>query len=125
MDRAVDTDLDLAGSSVLPGNAQIDISGLSHTFANVEVAALLQTQQCTQHDDEDGHKDKSADESHQHEQTFALNGGSEADSAPSEPQEEVDEVAQGEQREDAGRTQGAFVTRVARRDVGLAAHIAV
>ena len=82
--------------------AQVDTGCLPHTIADAEGAIGLQAQYHAEHQHEDSHEDQTADEAGQHQQSLVVDDGCEADAAPAEAEEEVDEVAQREQREDAG-----------------------
>ena len=102
MDTTVDADLHFAGSSMSSGNAQVDAGGLAYAVGDAEGSVSLEAHDHSEHQHEDGDEDEAADEAGQHQQPLAVDDGCEADAAPAEAEEEVDEVAQREQREDAG-----------------------
>ena len=102
MDAAIDADLYLACGGVGSRYAKVDAGGLAYAVGDAEGSIGFEAHDHAEHEHEDGYEYQAAEEGDENEQPFVVDEGGETDASPAKPEEEVDEVAEREQREDAG-----------------------
>ena len=109
MDRATNADLDFSLAFVVSWDAEIDVCHLSFTLLDIESSVRLQLVSLFLHPEEDEYEDDTDNHSNDGEEEIVTDGIAEANAAPSEANEEVDEIANGEERQAAAEVHGVAV----------------
>ena len=123
MDRATDADLDFSLAFVVSWDAEIDVCHLSLALLNIESSVRLQLVSLFLHPEEEKDENDAYDHSNDCEEEIVADGVAEADAAPSETNEEVDEVANGEERQAAAEVHGVAVNAAEVGHVEIDIHV--
>ena len=123
MDRATDADLDFSLAFVVSWDAEIDVCHLTLTLLDIESSVRLQLVSLFLHPEEDEYEDDADNHSNDCEEEIVADGVAEADAAPSETNEEVDEVANGEERQAAAEVHGVAVNTAEVGHVEIDIHV--
>ena len=123
MDRATDADLDFSLAFVVSWDAEINVCHLSLTLLDIESSVRLQLVSLFLHPEEEEYEDYANDDSNDGEEEIVADGVAEADAAPSETNEEVDEVANGEERQAAAEVHGVAVNTAEVGHVEIDIHV--
>ena len=123
MDRATDADLDFSLAFVVSWDAEINVCHLSLTLLDIESSVRLQLVSLFLHPEEDEYEEDADNHSNDCEEEIVADGVAEADAAPSETNEEVDEVANGEERQAAAEVHGVAVNTAEVGHVEIDIHV--
>ena len=123
MDRATDADLDFSLAFIVSWDAEIDVCHLSLALLDIESSVRLQLVSLFLHPKEDEYEDDADNHSNDSEEEIVADGVAEADAAPSETNEEVDEVANGEERQAAAEVHGVAVNTAKVGHVEIDIHV--
>ena len=123
MDRATDADLDFSLAFVVPRDAEIDVCHLTLTLLDIESSVRLQLVSLFLHPEEEEYEEDADNHSNDSKEEIVADGVAEADAAPSETNEEVDEVANGEKRQAAAEVHSVAVNTAKVGHVEIDIHV--
>ena len=123
MDRATDADLDFSLAFVVSWDAEIDVCHLSLALLDIESSVRLQLVSLFLHPEEEKYENNADNHSNDGEEEIVTDGIAEANTAPSEANKEVDEIANGEERQAAAEVHGVAVNTAEVGHVEIDIHV--